>query len=98
MTLKKCSCGFVITTKNAVSVRRKLHLRQCVPKDVLWFTCPKCLSTMAHVREIPLYGEKAHKSLDFRVGKEIAAAQRELERGLSITLGSKFSFTKGKEK
>lgn len=44
MTLKKCTCGEMLTTKNVIR-----HTSRAF--NLFWFTCKKCQSTMVMKRK-----------------------------------------------
>lgn len=44
MTLKQCTCGKVVTTKNAKKVSR-VPFSVSKRIDTLWFSCDECKST-----------------------------------------------------
>ena len=53
MTLKKCSCGNLITTKNAQNIKRADYSEfNLTIKQILQFDCKKCGSTFSVARKI----------------------------------------------
>lgn len=46
MTLKKCSCGKIVTTKNTFGVQRD---NEGLGRPALYFQCPACKSTLVLV-------------------------------------------------